>query len=958
MRGLKHGSGDVSGAVRLWTTQGEIGLHRTLSALFGKKDQSEVEELNSTPSPEKSKEAAPASTESLQALQSCSRKAEPAVPTEEKLLEERVDLDRASLAEEGPPRDVKESTAYWMPPRRKRPSTPAKPRKSARVLSEDYRSEAFDKKNVARLSDRVLRAGMKRPAAAGDLQNLDGDARAEDSGAARKASKKEQIQDLLSTEKEEPAEGEEEDEPVEDPEVNPEETRDRSKTRYLQSLREANGLPDWFRDVFDKNLKRSQRTELVNKTVRKNKKGKLELVVQSPADLAVAVPSLRQELVSYASEETVGRKRLKGMPETLARNQCGGQAGFERALANGELVRIKQDGATFYAWKEITVDHSTGSTKRTVGNSGSMQIDDKDFQQLQQQADAFDIALASKFAQTAAKPSTDVGQKLFGSFEEYWRAVQKSFSQVQEATLLGKVNGQPVGQEDVGELLRQTQQSLQGLNEADSKLAAVLLGRYSWGHLPSILIQIIAAAALQDYETGALEQVKVLARLGNNGLCPQNIDRDLQRKLGDNKYASSSEEVLPLKRLLLNPRRLTFANLRYPMMAPHNVFASIYRHYGAAWRRLFVPSGEELERFWTSLEGWPGLANSDILLVPNYKRVCVPLILHGDGVAITAAGKASQKTAYVFSWRCPFSGELPSRTSHQLITMIWNDDVSKANGGRTKEAFWQRLKGSLDLLFEGVDEQGRELAGGYRGCLIGIAGDLEFFQSWLGFKGATANFPCARCPLHKDELMDWRNTASWRRHTYRKGEDWHQAQGHNHGALFHGKNKLSSLNLLPDIMHTKFLGVDQYAYGSCLHKLIYRHMPGAPEDNLQSFMEDAKDVWKNEAKQLDNLMHKSCSLRLSLFTDPVKPYSDFPRLKTKAAETKNLGMPLLSAWRQYALDDAQEHTQARLLLETSVEMDDLLDSTKGKWRPSQAEARKLRVLIDSLPTAISEVMGV
>ena len=56
-----------------------------------------------------------------------------------------------------------------------------------------------------------------------------------------------------------------------------------------------------FRDVFDKNLKRSQRTELVNKTVRKNKKGKLELVVQSPADLAVAVPSLRQELVSYAS---------------------------------------------------------------------------------------------------------------------------------------------------------------------------------------------------------------------------------------------------------------------------------------------------------------------------------------------------------------------------------------------------------------------------------------------------------------------------------------------------------------------------------------------------------------------------------------------------------------------------------------------------------------------------------
>ena len=117
----------------------------------------------------------------------------------------------------------------------------------------------------------------------------------------RKASKKEQIQDLLNNETEQ-AEEEEEDDQVQDPEVNPDEgVRDRSKTRYLQSLRDANGLPDWFRDVFDKNLKRSQRTELVNKTVKKNKKGKLQLVVQTPSDLAVAVPSLKQEVAQYAS---------------------------------------------------------------------------------------------------------------------------------------------------------------------------------------------------------------------------------------------------------------------------------------------------------------------------------------------------------------------------------------------------------------------------------------------------------------------------------------------------------------------------------------------------------------------------------------------------------------------------------------------------------------------------------
>ena len=108
--------------------------------------------------------------------------------------------------------------------------------------------------------------------------------------------------------------------------------------------------------------------------------------------------------------------------------------------------------------------------------------------------------------------------------------------------------------------------------------------------------------------------------------------------------------------------------------------------------------------------------------------------------------------------------------------MIWNDDVSKANCGSTKDALWQRLQGSLDLMFQGVDEQGRELADGYRGCLIGIAGDLEFFQSWLGFNGSSSNFPCPQCPLHKDELLDWRNNANWRQSTYRTSDAWHQAR--------------------------------------------------------------------------------------------------------------------------------------------------------------------------------------
>lgn len=138
MRGLQHGSADGSGAVRLWTTQGEIGLHRSLSVLFAKKDPATLEEVDSTPSPEKSKEAASASRQGLQGLQSSLYQEEAGLSTKEKVVEERVDLDRANPAEEHHRTEAREPAACWTPLRRKRPSTPARPRKSARVVSEDY----------------------------------------------------------------------------------------------------------------------------------------------------------------------------------------------------------------------------------------------------------------------------------------------------------------------------------------------------------------------------------------------------------------------------------------------------------------------------------------------------------------------------------------------------------------------------------------------------------------------------------------------------------------------------------------------------------------------------------------------------------------------------------------------------------------------------------------------------
>ena len=77
-----------------------------------------------------------------------------------------------------------------------------------------------------------------------------------------------------------------------------------------------------------------------------------------------------------------------------------------------------------------------------------------------------------------------------------------------------------------------------------------------------------------------------------------------------------------------------------------------------------------------------------------------------------------------------------------------------------------------------------------------------------------------------------------------------------------------------------------------------------------------------------------------MFTNPKEPYSDFPVLKSKAAETKCLGPALLAAWATYHDPNDVQHLQINVLLKTSVEMDELLKSSEQPWRLTHLEAQR------------------
>ena len=82
---------------------------------------------------------------------------------------------------------------------------------------------------------------------------------------------------------------------------------------------------------------------------------------------------------------------------------------FERALQKGELVRIREGGQDFYAWKEITVDHTSGAKKRTSASSGSLQITGAELARVENEVDAHEVALESSSDRLALALTTPSG---------------------------------------------------------------------------------------------------------------------------------------------------------------------------------------------------------------------------------------------------------------------------------------------------------------------------------------------------------------------------------------------------------------------------------------------------------------------------------------------------------------------------------------------------------------------
>ena len=184
---------------------------------------------------------------------------------------------------------------------------------------------------------------------------------------------------------------------------------------------------------------------------------------------------------------------------------------------------------------------------------------------------------------------------------------------------------------------------------------------------------------------------------------------------------------------------------------PHELFSALWTfHPGAFITYVLGGAAANVPNFWRNMPPRAGMRTRR-----NWQRWCVPLALHGDGVAVANVRGTSSKTIDCLSWSSVL-GTGPTRYNTFLIWFAFNHLVKKAGFGATWAVFWRKLSASLRAIWLGVwpahnmegeveERAGQELAGGYWGVVYVNRGDLEWMASHFNFAHATSRHPCSLC---------------------------------------------------------------------------------------------------------------------------------------------------------------------------------------------------------------------
>ena len=501
----------------------------------------------------------------------------------------------------------------------------------------------------------------------------------------------------------------------------------------------------------------------------------------------------------------------------------------------------------------------------------------------------------------------------------------------------------------------------------DSSLAKYLQEEWSLRGMSPQQVQIIAKHACVDLERAlafgksagievSLPALERLGGLGAAGLYPANMHREIEKSIDCRGMPDIMPMRLPVKdkpndRVVLDEQFILF---------PHMLFSALYHSFRSVFNSRLLCNPGDLEAFWDGVAHTDQYKEHPVKDRMDHRHKCIPLFLHGDGVPTTGVGKAWTRMLDVFSWGSLLAVDGKTMLTNFLIFAFWAVLSSTDPGFDTYDEYWIATCWSFEAMLTGYwpyeDHKrrkyepysylgklaGKALAGGYYAALWAKLGDLDYYAAMMKLRHYGANIPCSWCGAGETPGTPWndfRPTAAWIATIYSAAQ---------FAAKFPGRHRILKMrgvtinSVYPDYMHCKFLGVDMYFLGSVLTILTF--MCCIP--NCDSFESRLQTVWRYCLEWHNSvgteITCRYTRLSINMFTKIDSWRRNFPRLKGRAGQVKNLVPALHYAFTKISDLADPKHKAIELALRMSHKMDSVLDRHPAEVVLPTAAAAELR----------------